>query len=818
MQSTFNQTLDKYEDIVRINMKVTNPTLLKSGTLGVITNYIANLKFDTYQYYTKIFKEMNIGLAEDFKSLLFHSTIYDTEIELAKPATFGVSFIIPEINLSEIKYLKYIIPKNKEFTSREGIPFIIEDEIIIEISQNNIIAYTWSEINGKQELTVINTQNPNSPGTTVNLINYNNVRQYQRTFYKFIVPKYDVGETFNFSVTIQDYKMFKKLNAWYNPDPKNNPIKLFELQNQNSEDIMSLFELKDFDIKYYNYGSSRYDLDLFLDIQPTSLRLTTGNGINGMLLQPDSEIIIESQLTLGEQGNLPNMEFLVEDIIIQEFNLDNKIQSYTGNINGLSIAGGTGGQNIQDVKDIRRNIFDKISTRNSIITENDYEKSFAYNGVEPFVDAKFIDAKSYIFLFNVLKSQDIIIDTTSINIQEYIIANDPFYPKYDYNGKELISPFYFKRVNTNETEGYIVNPDVILTLTSPAGTPKETSIEYLVSLSIQYDFSARKTYITIKDGAKSGTTYNFKSSVFNCTLDFGNNYKYEVNTRYTDTYCIIRDILRDVRLDVYNEDGAFITTYYAFGEWTQLIKKQTFFKYYKHIPELEGVDVYTSDDAYSYLDNALADILNDINELVAATKDQGDVPYLLRVPFIDIEFFNRTDWLEFYRLIDNFFMVDSLYPRISYNTRVAQAFYNTIDIPEVYQPLIFKQTSMGVMDKPKMNVELGIVIDEQNLLLSKFNSIFDFEIEVKLDIVNYLKDYEGFKVEFFETELETFLYGKYNSIIRNIELKSPKMFKINSADEIFALINENLDLDHMLNFVPNYFSYDYNSIHIDITT
>jgi len=71
MQSTFNQTLDQYEDIVRVNMKVTNPTLLKSGTLGVITNYIANLKFDTYQFYTKVFKEMNIGLAEDFKSLLF---------------------------------------------------------------------------------------------------------------------------------------------------------------------------------------------------------------------------------------------------------------------------------------------------------------------------------------------------------------------------------------------------------------------------------------------------------------------------------------------------------------------------------------------------------------------------------------------------------------------------------------------------------------------------------------------------------------------------------------------------------------------------
>jgi hypothetical protein len=101
---SFEVTEQEFRNLIQDNLNITNPILLKSGVLGIITQYFTNIKFDIQQYYTKIFREINPGLAQDFNSLLFHSTIFKTKIQLAKPAQFNVSFIIPEINFDNIKY------------------------------------------------------------------------------------------------------------------------------------------------------------------------------------------------------------------------------------------------------------------------------------------------------------------------------------------------------------------------------------------------------------------------------------------------------------------------------------------------------------------------------------------------------------------------------------------------------------------------------------------------------------------------------------------------------------------------------------------
>lgn len=815
---TYETTLGEYEDIVRTNLKVTNPTLLKSGSLGILTNYLATLKYDSAEYYSQIFSELNIGLAEDFKSMLFHSTIYNTDIQLATPSTFGVSFIIPEINLSDIKYLKYIIPKNKAFVDTNGIPFIVQDEITIEISKTKIKGYSWSSTSGKRELNVLRTENPKIPGSYIYLINYNNVKQYERIFYKFSVPNYDVGDAFSFSIAIQDFIMFKGVTAWYNEYPENNSVKIYDLEKTDTLQIEEKFGLQELNTKYYNYSSSRYDMDIFIDIQPTSLQFTTGNGINGAILRPGSEIIIENQITYGKEGNLPNTEFLVEDVIVQEIRDNDAKQTYAGTINGVSITGGTGGQNIESVEDIRKNIFDKITIRNSIITENDYEKAFSYNGIEPFVDAKFIDAKSFIFLFNTLKYQDKVIKTTSMNVPEIEIANDPFYPIRTYAGQQLISPFYFKRKGTNETEGYIVNPKINIDLISPATSAEIIGIENLIDISINYDFGLRKSFIRIDAGSKPGYTYRFSSSVFDCNLDYGNNFEYEVNTRFTDQYCIIHDTMRDIKIDVYDDNGVFQTTYYAFTDYHQLIRKQMFFKYYKQIQEAVGVDVFTTDDTLAYLDNALSEILAEVSTLVSSSELAGEVPYLLRIPFIDYQFFLDTPWQDFYSLMDGFFMVDKLEGQVGYNTKVAQSFYNTVDIPAKYHDFLFEQNTMGSLETSTLPIRFSVFISEQDLLLSKYNSIFDFEVAIKVKIIEFLRLKEGFKTQLFESELESILYDEFKPIIKNINFEYPSMYQVNNSDTIFTLIQENLTFDDLLDFVPPYFTYDYENIHIDVLT
>jgi len=75
----YQTTLKEWENIIRVKMKVTNPALLKSGALGVLTNYLAGIKYDALQFYSKTFQELNVGLAQDFNSMLYHSSIYGAD-------------------------------------------------------------------------------------------------------------------------------------------------------------------------------------------------------------------------------------------------------------------------------------------------------------------------------------------------------------------------------------------------------------------------------------------------------------------------------------------------------------------------------------------------------------------------------------------------------------------------------------------------------------------------------------------------------------------------------------------------------------------
>jgi hypothetical protein len=96
---TLNQTMLTYEKIISDNLRVDNPILLKTGVLGTFANIFANLKYDANLYFSKLIKEINPATAEDFSSLLFHSSILGQKIDFALPATFDITFIIPDIQI-----------------------------------------------------------------------------------------------------------------------------------------------------------------------------------------------------------------------------------------------------------------------------------------------------------------------------------------------------------------------------------------------------------------------------------------------------------------------------------------------------------------------------------------------------------------------------------------------------------------------------------------------------------------------------------------------------------------------------------------------
>ena len=71
-------------------------------------------------------------------------------------------------------------------------------------------------------------------------------------------------------------------------------------------------------IKFYKFESSFRDLDLFLEISEKSLNFETGDGIHGQHPPEGSQIIIETQFTRGDAGNVPNSEFIITDVMVDE--------------------------------------------------------------------------------------------------------------------------------------------------------------------------------------------------------------------------------------------------------------------------------------------------------------------------------------------------------------------------------------------------------------------------------------------------------------------------------------------------------------------
>jgi len=812
---SYENNLIKYQQTVQDIFKVKNPYLLKTGTLGTIINILSHQEYDTMEYYNKLFQELSPSLAKDFNSMLFHSTFYNVNIDLAEPANFSIYLQVPKLNTENVDFYEYIVPANYAFKDYTGMFYIIENEIQIIQNNSRIKAYSYNQLEGKTDLSIITTTD--QLGNELYLVQIDNVKQYKRNFYKINIPFYDIGQSYYFDINISDYKKINKMKVWYNSDPTNNFVDKLKLPEFSSDKIGEAFAIKPVNIKYYDFGSSRFDLDIFLDIKTTTLTFKTGNGIRGMYLPEGTELILEIDETEGIYGNKESMEFTADNILVKTNYLDGTNNYYKTSLTGFSVSGGTGGKLVEDVDSIRTKIFDKIKLRNSIVTESDFETAFTMYS-KPFIDTKFINNNSVIFIFNELKYNDSIVETTSVNLTETQISSNPFYPVINQNGKDLILPFYFKKLNNNVTQAFMVNPKISVPLYTNTSVDTITRLNNEISLYITYDFNTNKSYIKLKN-VQNDHEYNFSCNLFNIKLNYGNNFTYEVNTKYTDSYCIIKDYIYNIKIDIYDQNGKSVMTWFNDlnddRKYYQLELKQEFYKYYLQIPP-QDFDIPETTAALDYLDNEFADIVNTIEDLYQPIKD-GELPYLLRIPAISKDFYDSIDIYEFYSLLTSFFKINNYQNQFSITSRIQQCFYNTINIDKKYIPYIFKQND-GSITNPKIPIIVNLIINKDNLLLSNYDNEYDLEFAIKLDIVNFLITKEGFEVNYFDTELENLIYNKYNEnvkLIENIEFISPQIFQINSSDDIYYQVNKDLGIIDVINFIPPYFYYDYNNITIN---
>jgi len=817
----YENTLREWENVIRVNLKVANPSLLKSGSLGILTNYLASIKFDAMQFYTRAFQETNVGLAQDFNSMLYHSSIYGVDLKFAKPSILSASLIIPEIVLAKVFEMVYTIPKFTNFNDKSGTPFNTVSEIKIIQSKNSISATAWNEAQGTRKLAITKAPNPNLPNSNVFLIHSSDFQQFTRSFYLYVMPDIPVGESYHFEVGITNLNNIQEIKAWVN---LGEAIDEKDLYNQNTDllAVVNPEEIQKINIKFYKYESSIRDLDLFLEVFPHSLSFTTGDGEHGMLPPAGAQIIIEVRETLGLDGNIPSSEFLISDVQVKEKWSGNTTKYYTTRLNGLSTAGSVGGTSVQDTEDIRRTILSKISIRNSVITENDYELLFQYQGTKPFVDAKFVDAHAFVFLFNVIRENDMVVKSTSMNYEEYKLFGDggkPFYPEIDYAGYKLISPFYYKNRDHNTVDAYIVNPLVVISLRGDlTNSTVETTTEYKINMAITYDFNTNTSYLEITDGTIEGYEYFFVCNQFQTkltenTTDHDVPYSYKISELITDPFCIIREPLEDIQVFVRDETGNLIASYLSDGSYHQLIRKQTMYKYFQETPVNE--EILPSQDVVAYLDNKLNNSMTTFGELIGADASINN-KVLLRMPFIDKEYFDGQDNTDFFQTMNSYFIVNYTEEFLNYNTLVSQAFHNTIDLPPKYTDYLFKRNTIENLNTPIIDIDVSVLIDTVIFMTSKFDTMTDLEIALKIKIITFLKSKEGFMVEFLETDLEKMLYDEFAPLIKNVNVASPTLFQVNSSAVIYRDIQNNLSFTDLLNFIPPYFYFDYTNLKLEI--
>ncbi|MFA7127885.1 MAG: hypothetical protein WC136_01810 [Sphaerochaeta sp.] len=773
-------TIQDFEEIIRDNLKVKNASLLKTGALGTFANIMANVKYDTGVYYNKLIREINPATCTEFNSLLFHSSILNYDIAFSTPSTFGISFVVPEFTLRPAEMVTYEIDRDTQFLDNNGLYYTLEEDIKIFISNETVIAkrYSDTDIN---ELEVSRVSNPNSNGYMY-LVEYGNLKQYKREFYKFSIPYYEIGENYNFSVSIPNVHDIYEINAWIKPSDHRQLDKDL-LYKYNSHSISGLFDLQKMRIKYNKFVDSQFDDNLYLTLQDNLLVFGVGDGLNGRKLDQGDQIYVEVKLTKGELGNINSTEMNIDNVLVTSEDEGGYKSTYRSLVKVISFDGGQGGKAWDEMPVARSKMIDHSSTRKSITSINDFEIYYNLDNGKPFVDPKFFNSKNHVFIYNIIRDEkQAIIPTTTFNIEQNEFQQNLFFPKREYRGIQLISPFYYKQ-NYNHYSAYMVRPDIKIELKTLSTVDKLIKLKNSIGLHLTYDYFEQKSRLVITN-YNSLYSYKIVTNLFDVVLNVHNQFKQQINQRFLDRYCILEEDLIVKEVIVTDSEGTEVIYFQGVGSYFQLVKKQEHYYY----TELDRLD---------------------------STKEKRHV---LNIPFLDLNYMRNSQPSKLFTKLDSFFQVEGHHSMLPYNTGVTQSFYNTIYLEPLYRDYVIDINNNDAIFQSKNMIVIEIIVDKYQYSISDYESVEEVEYDIKNIIYETLEKHEGNEAEFYETILEKSISGL--QIIKNVDVLSPKVFKTYGARQIYQNMDDALDtgltIFDIVNFVPNYFYFDYQNMSIKI--
>lgn len=823
---TTNEFLQIEENLVSTELKVSNPSFLKSGVLGMLINTLAVMKSDNANYLNSLVKESSAATAENYESLFFHSTIKQIDIEFSKPATFVISFIVPELTIETGEVIKYYIGREVILTDSNGYDFTLEDPIEIYLTNGSVRGRRYNS-DTVEELDVYRVKHPLDNSQYIYLVN-TEVEQYKRIFKLVTIPDL-TDDSYKINIEIPNINNIYKISAWrqktiYVNDVAQEPktINLSDLRTSRTEDLATLYELQSLDVKYTKNLSNQTDEHIFVKFNETSISFETGDGIYGRKPKLNEKILLEIQTTEGKYGNLASTEFTLSNIVVQQINVNGIASEKTTTLKAVSVNGGSGGLNLESKEDIRQKL---LNTRGDYIgTIADIKYEYLMDSGIPFIDKKYFNSRHNIFVYNIIReSNGRIIPTMTRNIKLAELEANPFLPEYSYNGVDLISPFYFVNFK-NRFNAYLILPEVKIDLTAESGTSTNILLENNPTLFITYDWFERKTYIELR-GTNINNTYIMNCNI-NSSIKFaaGNSFRVELNKTFLNSYCLLDGFektaydpdstetvmvpgyLTGISLTVYNSDVKVVKFIQSnTNKYTQVQLKQSHYYW---------IDV----------------------DLFDTTKE---TKYILNIPYIEKEYITK-DIITAAQKIDSFFKVIENRDRTNPNIEIIQAFYNNIKIEDIYRNYIFETTEVYI--EPVISINMEVTISSLNLQRSKWLSTTEMETDIIWITQEYQNSIEGYDIKFNESQLEQVIQNYFNSsyqVIENIKVWNPSgPIRVRDSSVIYALFEDNFgsrdislteeELNTMVlngelpqvtqkqivDFVPPYFSFSSN---VDVT-
>lgn len=366
------------QDIQR-RFEIKDSKLVTSGPLSILVNTMSNVLFDAKQYYHFITRELNVATAQRFNSMLFHSTIYNYEVQLALPAEAEGYIAIPKPNINSNQEWRATI---RRFSTIEidKVPFRVKDDINIKYSEANGAEATYNGegiLRGLETKTSVDSQNQEY---ILIRISDDILEQVQRNIQKFIVPKYDEGENVSFDIPFQDSEKLYKLKIYVN-DYDNPELDLYTLQHIPIDNILTQFpQLEEYHPKLFKFTSSPHEKVVFINYHDNyqGFTVTLGNGIYGKKLNFNDELIVISEVSKGAAGNIPESRGRLEkiDVSIIDITSNNTISTYQTKFDFIMTSPARGGKDADDIESIRFNILKNFTERKSLITPLDYQKYF----------------------------------------------------------------------------------------------------------------------------------------------------------------------------------------------------------------------------------------------------------------------------------------------------------------------------------------------------------------------------------------------------------------------------------------------------------